>query len=251
MNKIDIFKQHIIEKRAVKVCTGINNYDIKNIKKVISSAQLAGASAVNICAREDIITDVKQLTELPVIVSSINPTELVNAVELGADGIKIGNYETFYKKGIYFNAEEILTIVKETLSLLNKKVFFTVTIPSEISINEQVKLARDLEYLGIDLIQTEGHYTSKENFEGARGLLARAEQSISNTIELSRNIDAPIMTSSGINSTTAPFAFTAGASGISLSSCVTKLTSEVSMIATIKNIVEIANKNKQEILELA
>ena len=251
MNKIDTFKQHILEKRAVKVCTGIENFNIENIKKVISSAQIAGASAIDICANEEIILLAKQLTNLPIIVSSTNPQELAKAIELGADGIEIGNFESFYKKGIYFNANEIMTIVKETHSLLNKKVFFSVTIPSEISISEQIELARKLEYLGIDLIQTEGHYTSKENFEGARGLLARAEQSISNTIELSRNIDAPIMTSSGINSTTAEFAFTAGASGVSISSCVTKLTSEVSMLATIKNIIEIANKNKQEILELA
>ena len=37
MNKIEIFKQHLIEKRAVKVCTGINNFDIENIKNSIDS----------------------------------------------------------------------------------------------------------------------------------------------------------------------------------------------------------------------
>ena len=251
MHRIETFKQHIIEKRAVKVCTGIDNFDIEKISKIINSAQLAGASAIDICANEEIITNARQLTDLPLIVSSINPTELAKAIELGADGIEIGNFETFYKKGIYFSANEILSIVKQTLSLLNgEKPFFTVTIPCEISISEQISLAQKLEYLGIDLIQTEGRLTSKENFEGVRGLLARAEQSLANTIELSHNIDAPIMTSSGINATTAPLAFSAGASAISIGSCVNKLNSEISMIATIKSIVEIAHKNKQDVLEL-
>ena len=251
MRNIESFKQHIIEKRAVKVCTGIDNFDIEKITKIASSAQIAGASAIDICASEEIIKKVQETTELPIIVSSTNPNELTKAVELGVDGIEIGNFETFYKKGIYFSADEILSIVKETLSLLNgKKIFFIVTIPCEISIADQISLAQKLEYLGIDLIQTEGRFISKENIEGIRGLLARAEQTLANTIELSHNIDAPIITSSGINATTAPFAFSAGASAISIGSCVHKLNSEISMIATIKNIIEIANKNKQEILEL-
>ena len=110
-------------------------------------------------------------------------------------------------KGIYFSATEILNLVKETLTLLgDKKTFFCVTIPGEISISEQIELARKLEYLGIDLIQAEGHYPSNKHIEGTRGLLNRAELSISNTIELTRNIDIPVITSNGINPTTAPFA---------------------------------------------
>ena len=150
-----------------------------------------------------------------------------------------------------FSANEIMSLVKETLSLLGeKRVFFSVTIPGEISIVEQIELARNLEYMGIDLIQTEGHHSEKAIYTGVRGLMHKAELTLSNTIELSRNIDAPIMASCGINPTTAPFAFVAGASAIGVCSCVNKLNTELSMIATIKSIIEIANKNKQEILEL-
>ena len=66
---------------------------------------------------------------------------------------------------------------------------------------------------------------------------------ISNTIELVRNVEMPIMTATGINPTTAPFAFAAGASAIGCGSCINKLSSNISMIATISSLVEIANKN--------
>ena len=153
MGNIELFKQHIIEKCAVKICTGIDNLNIEKIKKVVSSAQHAGASAIDICANEEIIKEVKDLTDIAIIVSSIKPNELAKAIELGADGIELGNYDSFYKQGIYFSATEILNLVKKTLTLLgDKKTFFCVTIPGEISISEQIELARKLEYLGIDLI---------------------------------------------------------------------------------------------------
>lgn len=251
MSRIESFKQHLIEKRAVKVIAGIDNFDMENIKKVVSSAEVAGASAVDICADENVIMAVREMTNLPIFVSSVVPSELARAVELGADAIELGNFDALYKKGMSFSSHEVMSLVKETLSLLGEnRVFFSVTIPGEISVSEQIELARDLEYMGIDLIQTEGHYSSKENMEGVRGLMNRAELTLSNTIELTRNVDMAVMTATGINSTTAPFAFAAGASAIGVGSCVNKLNSELSMIATIKSIVEIASKNRQEVLEL-
>ena len=93
MSRIELFRQHLIEKRAVKVIAGIDNFDIENIKKVVSSAQVAGASAVDICADEEIISEVREMTELPLFVSSVVPAELARAVELGADAIELGNFD--------------------------------------------------------------------------------------------------------------------------------------------------------------
>lgn len=251
MSRIELFRQHLIEKRAVKVIAGIDNFDSEKVKMVVNAAEAAGASAVDICADENIIREVREMTELPIFVSSVVPSELARAVELGADAIELGNFDALYKKGMMFSALEVMSLVKETLSLLGEnRVFFSVTIPGEISIAEQIDLARELEYMGIDVIQTEGHYSNNENYEGVRGLMDRAQLTLSNTIELSRNVDMAIMTATGINSTTAPFAFAAGASAVGIGSCVNKLNSEIMMIATIKSIIEIAEKNKQEVLEL-
>ena len=251
MARIDLFKQHLQEKKAVKVIAGIDNFDIVNIKKVVSSAENSGASAVDICAKEEIVKEIRSMTELPLFVSSIVPEELVKAVDLGADAIELGNFDVLYKKGISFTAQDVLRLTKETLALLgDRETFFSVTIPGEISITEQISLARELENMGIDLIQTEGHFSKDAQADGVRGLMERAELTISNTIELARNIEMPIMTATGINPTTAPFAFAAGASAIGVGSCINKMDSTLSMMATIRNLVEIADKNAVKTMEL-
>ena len=251
MARIDLFKQHLQEKKAVKVIAGIDNFDIVNIKKVVSSAENSGASAVDICAKEEIVKEIRSMTELPLFVSSIVPEELVKAVDLGADAIELGNFDVLYKKGISFTAQDVLRLTKETIALLgDRETFFSVTIPGEISITEQISLARELETMGIDLIQTEGHFAKSSQADGVRGLMERAELTISNTIELARNIEIPIMTATGINPTTAPFAFAAGASAIGVGSCINKMDSTLSMMATIRNLVEIAEKNAVKTMEL-
>lgn len=248
---IELFRQHLTEKRAVKVIAGIDNFDIENIKKVVMSAQESGASAVDICAKPEIISEIREMTDMPIFVSSIVPSELVKAVELGADAIELGNFDVLYKKCISFSAEQVLSLVNETLDMLgDTRVFFSVTIPGELAIAEQIELARKLETMGIDLIQTEGHFSSSNISEGARGLMERAELTLSNTIELSRNVDMPIMTATAINPTTAPFAFAAGASAIGCGSCINKMDSTLSMMATTRSLVEIASRNAQKVVEL-
>ena len=251
MSRIDLFKQHLSEKRAVKVIAGINNFDMENIKKVVSSAEKSGASAVDICAKEEIISEIRSMTDMPIFVSSVVPSELVRAVELGADAIEFGNFDVLYESGKSFSASEVLNLVRETKSLLgDREVFFCVTIPGEISISEQISMAKELESMGIDLIQTEGHYHANSEMSGARALMDRAELTISNTIELVRNVEIPVMTATGINPTTAPFAFAAGASAIGCGSCINKLNSELSMIATASSLVEIAKRNSAKVPEL-
>ncbi len=251
MTRIDLFKKHLEEKRAVKVIAGIDNFDVESVRKVVSAAENTGASAVDICADENIVKMVREMTDMPVFVSSIVPEELCRAAELGADAIELGNFDVLYKTGKTFTADEVLRLTKQTLELLNgKEIFFSVTIPGEIEINEQITLARELETLGIDLLQTEGHFAKEDPATGVRGLMERVELTISNTVELVRNVELPVMTATGINPTTAPFAFAAGASAIGCGSCINKLNSELSMMATSKQLVEIASKNAQRIAEL-
>jgi len=250
MSRIESFKTALEEKRAVKIISGIDNFDTDKIAKVVRSADMAGAHAIDICAAPNIISMVRSMTNLPIFVSSVVPEELVRAVELGADAIELGNFDALYKKGKTFSAAQVFESAKKVSEMLSgSDVFFCVTIPGELEIGEQINLARKLEELGIDLIQTEGHFTAEPS-NGAKGLLERAELTISNTIELTRNIELPVMTATGINPTTASLAFAAGASAIGCGSCVNKLDSEISMVAVIKNLVDIASRNTQRIKEL-
>lgn len=243
MDRIDLFKKHLEEKRAVKVIAGIDNFDIENVKKVVSAATQAGTSAIDLCADEDIFMTARQMTDLPLFVSSIVPEELAHAVHIGADAIELGNFDALYKNGTKISAQKVLELAERTALLIDEDVFFCVTIPGHISVAEQIELAKALEELGVDLIQTEGAATTNAQSEGARGLLETAQVSIANTIEIARNVEIPVMTASGITTTTAALAFAAGASAIGVGSCINKLDSTIAMIAVARQLVEIAEKS--------
>ena len=250
MSRIESFKRALSEKRAVKIIAGIDNFDKERVRKVVMAASNSGASAIDICANPDIIAMARSMTDLPLFVSSVEPQELAHAVVLGADAIELGNFDALYKNGKTFTASQVLSLAKRTKELVDEDVFFCVTIPGELEIGEQINLARELENLGVDLIQTEGHFSNEAPSNGVRGLVERAELTLSNTIELARNIELPIMTATGINPTTAALAFAAGASAIGCGSCVNKLDSEISMLAVSRSLVEIAERNAQYTVEL-
>lgn len=243
MSRIDLFKQHLSEKRAVKVIAGIDNFDVENVRNVVSAANQAGASAIDISASEEILNTARQLTDLPIFVSSIVPEELAQAARNGADALELGNFDALYRKGMKLDADDILVLAHRTKSLLDTEIFFCVTVPGHISVSEQIDLARKLEELGVDLIQTEGSAVANIQSGGARGLIETAQVSIANTIELARNVEIPVMTASGITPTTAALAFAAGASAIGVGSCINKLNSSIAMVAVARSLVEIAEKN--------
>lgn len=250
MSRIESFERALKEKKAVKIIAGIDNFNTDNIAKIVKSASISGATAIDICAKPEIISMVRKMTDLPVFVSSIVPEELAHAVALGADAVELGNFDALYKKGETFTAAQVLNLAKRTRELIGSEVFFCVTIPGELEITEQIELARELEALNVDLLQTEGHFNNETPSNGVRGLVERAELTLSNTIELTRNVETPVMTATGINPTTASLAFAAGASAIGCGSCVNKLDSEISMLAVSKSLVEIAERNAQYIIEL-
>lgn len=250
MSRIEGFKKALEEKRAVKIIAGIDNFDKESVRKVVNSASNSGVNAIDICANPEIIEMARNMTELPLFVSSVKPEELAHAVELGADAVELGNFDALYKKGQTFSSKQVLELAKETRRLIGNDVFFCVTVPGELEISEQIALAKELERLGVDLIQTEGHFSKEAPSNGVRGLIERAELTIANTIELSRNIEIPIMTATGINPTTASLAFASGASAIGCGSCVNKLDSEISMMAVCRSLAEIAEKTAQYTIEL-
>lgn len=235
---IEVFRKHLREKRAVKIIAGIDNYDLDNVAKVCRAAQTGRASAVDIAADKKVYDIARKNTKLPIFVSSVHPFKILEAVEWGADAVEIGNFDALYKKGIEYTAEEVYDIVLETLSLINKYDIFTcVTIPGNIEVAEQIDLAKKLEILGIDLIQTEGLKKSTNSSNPSAHLVSYAQATIANTIELFQHTSIPIMTSSGITAKTAPLAFASGASAVGVGSAVNKLDTEVAMSATIMSIV--------------
>lgn len=235
---IEVFRKHLREKRAVKIISGINNYNLDNVAKVCRAAQAGHASAVDIAADKKVYETARKNTKLPIFVSSVNPYKLLDAVKWGVDAIEIGNFDALYKQGESFSADTVYDIAVETLSLVSDyDVFTCVTIPGNIEISEQIKLAKKLELMGVDLIQTEGLKQTIKSTNPSAHLVSYAQASIANTIELAQHTSLPIMTASGISEKTAPLAFASGANAVGVGSAVNKLDSEVSMAATVMSIV--------------
>lgn len=253
MRRIEMFKQAMNEKRALKVISGINNVDLQRVEMIVSSAIEAKATAVDVAAKQEVLELSQRLisesnSNIMLMASSMVPMELANAVnQFNVDAIELGNFESLYREGLSMTSSQVISLVEETLSLIQEnrsEILFSVTIPGMLPISEQISLARKLESMNIDLIQTEGFVSEMHTeMEGSRLWLNRAELTISNTLELSRNVELPIMTASNINTITAPFAFAAGASVIGCGSCINRLESKISMLAVISNLMEISNRN--------
>ena len=170
---------------------------------------------------------------------------MLEAVKWGADAIEIGNFDALYRKGQEFSADEVYSIVLETLGLISKyDVFTCVTIPGNVDIADQIELVKKLEILGVGLIQTEGLKKDTTSTNPSAHLVSYAQATIANTIELTQHTILPVMTSSGISAKTAPLAFASGASAVGVGSAVNKLDSEVAMSATVMAIVSsVAHRN--------
>jgi thiamine monophosphate synthase len=223
--------------RALKVISGLNNFDRDRVFAVVKAAAQGGATFVDIAADPDLVRLVKQLIHLPVCISAIEPELFVTCVVAGADLIEIGNFDSFYAQGRRFEAPEVLALTQETRRLL-PDITLSVTVPHILELDQQVQLAEELVKAGADIIQTEGGTSSSPAHAGTLGLIEKAAPTLAAAYEISRAVNVPVLCASGLSNVTAPLAISAGASGIGVGSAINKLTSEVEMIATVRSLVE-------------
>ncbi len=228
---------------ALKVISGLNNFDRDRVAAVVNAAEQGGATFVDIAADPGLIRMVKRLTSLPVCVSAVEPDKLVAAMQAGADLVEIGNFDSFYAQGIRFEAAEVLAITRETRRLL-PSVTLSVTVPHILELDQQVQLAEALVNAGADMIQTEGGTSSAPVHAGTLGLLEKAAPTLAAAYEISRVVTVPVLCASGLSSVTVPLAIAAGASGVGIGSAINKLSSEVEMIAVVRSLVEALATNK-------
>lgn len=232
--------QAFATKKALKVISGLNNFDVENVVAVCQSAQIGGATFVDIAADVDLIKTVKELISIPVCVSAVSAEVLASAVSAGADLVEIGNFDSFYGQGITFSAEDVLNLTRETRALL-PEITLSVTVPHILALDEQVELAQKLVEAGADIIQTEGGTSSNPNHSGILGLIEKASPTLAAAYAISRAVDVPVMCASGLSDVTAPMAIISGASGIGVGSAINKLNDRVAMIAVVRSLVESLN----------
>jgi thiamine monophosphate synthase len=232
-----LLQQAFDQGRSLKVISGLNNFDTQRVAATVTAADRGGATFVDIAADAGLVRLVRQLTNLPICVSAVEPEKFVEAVAAGADLIEIGNFDSFYAQGRRFEAEEVLALTQKTRSLL-PSITLSVTVPHILQLDKQVQLAEELVKAGADIIQTEGGTSSNPIHPGTLGLIEKAAPTLAAAYEISRAVSVPVLCASGISSVTAPLAIAAGASGVGVGSAINQLNSEVAMIAAVRGLVE-------------
>ncbi|PIA30092.1 hypothetical protein AQUCO_05700066v1 [Aquilegia coerulea] len=222
---------------ALKIISGLQNYNRDNVAAVVTAADQGGATHVDIACDAELVKLALSLTSLPICVSSVNPHAFLAAIEAGAQMVEIGNYDSFYNKGLFFSQNEILKMTQETRKIL-PSVVLSVTVPHMLPLPDQVKLAELLEQEGADIIQTEGGKCFNPSKSGVFGLIEKATPSLASTYSIARAIKIPVMCSSGLSAVTAPMALAAGASGVGIGTAVNKLNNVVAMIAEVRSLAD-------------
>ncbi|MCD8487560.1 DUF561 domain-containing protein [Oscillatoria amoena NRMC-F 0135] len=222
---------------ALKVISGLTNFDAAKVASVVKAADRGGATFVDIAADPGLVRMCRELANLPICVSAVEPEQFVAAVQAGADLIEIGNYDAFYAQGRRFEAAEVLQLTQQTRSLL-PQITLSVTVPHILPLDQQVQLAEQLVKLGADIIQTEGGTSSNPNHAGTLGIIEKAAPTLAAAYEISRAVSVPVLCASGISSVTAPMAIASGAAGVGVGSAINRLNDEVAMVAAVRSIVE-------------
>lgn len=230
-------KQAFAQKNALKVISGLNNFNVAHVSAIVKAATAGGATFVDIAADADLVRAVRPLTHLPICVSAVEPEKFVPAVNAGADLIEIGNFDSFYAQGRRFEAPEVLELTQKTRALL-PEITLSVTVPHILPLDEQVELAEALVEAGADIIQTEGGTSSQPEHAGTLGLIEKAAPTLAAASSISQVVSVPVLCASGLSNVTVPMAIAAGASGVGVGSAINKLNDEVSMVAAVRSLVE-------------
>jgi len=229
---MNLFNKELIlpfkQKKVIKIISGLNNLNVKNIIRIAKAAEMSNASYIDIVANTKMTVLLKRFTSIPICVSSINPIELYNCVLAGANLVEIGNFDSFYKKNIFFSTNQILCLAKETRSLL-KYTDICVTIPHNLNLYEQKYLAKQLESIGINILQTEApkyyninnfNMNQKCKYDKVFGSIQKAAFSLYLTYILSNTVDIPVITASNLDSISSLVAISCGASGVGIGSSI-------------------------------
>ncbi len=237
MTILNFLHSALQQRQALKVISGLNNFDADRVAAVVQAADQGGATFIDIAARPELIQMAKQLTNLPICASAVDAEILAQAVAAGADLVEIGNFDSFYAQGIRFEAAEVIALTKATRQLL-PNTLLSVTVPHILALDQQVELAQILVTLGADIIQTEGGTSTQPTHAGALGLIEKAAPALAAASEISRAVTVPVLCASGISSITAPMAIAVGAAGVGVGTAVNKLNDPIAMVAAVRSLVE-------------
>tara|TARA_Y100001968_G_C19369217_1_gene724190 strand:+ start:718 stop:1500 length:783 start_codon:yes stop_codon:yes gene_type:complete len=235
-------QKSISSRSLLKVIAGLNNFDSNSVIQIAKAACYGGADLLDVACDPKIVALAAKYSNTPICVSAVDPSLFLDVVDAGVSIIEIGNFDSFYSQGRFFDAFQVLSITKETRKLL-PDIPLSVTVPHILPLDQQSKLALDLVNAGADFIQTEGGKSSRPFSPGSLGLIEKAAPTLAaahaiTSSFIDEKVDVPVICSSGLSPVTVPMAISVGASGVGIGSAINRLDNELEMIAVIKSLRE-------------
>lgn len=224
-------KKFLESKQLLKVIAGMENFDQDNIKAVVTAANLGKAQAVDISVDSENIAWVKENhTRLIVFVSSLSVSMLEKAKFWGADVLELGNFDSLYAQGKSISKEEVISLTRELRAAAGETPI-CISIPGNLSIDEQVFLAVQVQAAGADLIQIENLVYESE---------------YSNASAIAKAVEIPVILSGKIDASKASKAMATGVNGIGIGAAINSKLSLPLMVEEVK--AAMSSMNKTEIL---
>tara|TARA_Y100001968_G_C19433462_1_gene758316 strand:+ start:1107 stop:1889 length:783 start_codon:yes stop_codon:yes gene_type:complete len=235
-------QQSLSQRSLLKVIAGLSNFEHDSVKQIAKASSYGDADLLDIACDPYLVQLAVENSKIPICVSAVEPHRFLDAVDAGASMIEIGNFDSFYVKGRYFDAIEVLAITRETRRLL-PDIPLSVTVPHVLPLDEQSQLALDLVHAGADLIQTEGGTSAQPKSPGSLGLIEKAAPTLAAAYAISKTlmnarVDVPVICASGLSPVTVPMALSVGASGVGVGSAINRLNNELEMVAVIRSLRE-------------
>lgn len=223
----------------LKVIAGIANVDLDRVTAIARAAEEAGAEALDVAARKDIVATARSVFSGILFASSVEPAALADAVEAGADVAELGNFDALYETGVFLDQNDVLALARETVALVAGRAKVSITVPGHLAADTQVQLVKKLEALGVDLIQTEGSARLLSGKKEVK-LLGAAEKfalTLTNTRTLVAATRLPVMTASGITPENVRQAFEAGAAAVGVGGAIRQETDVAGMTRVIRAVM--------------
>ncbi len=249
-NNFQIALRQKFESRSLlKVISGLNNFDKNSVARISKAAGIGGADLIDVACDPELVDLSLSLSGLPICVSAVEPELFPDAIKAGASMVEIGNFDSFYPKGRFFDAREVLDITNRARKIIGN-IPLSVTVPHVLPLDEQAKLALDLVNAGADIIQTEGGVVVTPKKAGVIGLIEKAVPTLAATYAISKSLDEadyeiPLICASGLSEITVSMAIGSGASGVGVGSVINRLSNELEMIAMVRSLRDAINASKK------
>ncbi len=232
---------------ALKLIAGIANTNLDEVTRLARTAQLCNVPALDVAARADVIKAARAEYTGCLMASSVDVDALMSALDHGADALELGNFDALYDDGVFLDQQNVLALATDLMTrLAGRNVLVSATVPGFLAQDTQVELAKALETLGVNVIQTEGA-VRRLSAEGAVMDLTREEKvtvTLSNTRALVGAVSIPVMSASGLTLDNIADAVATGASMVGMGTVVRAIADDAEQQAYV-NAVQTALSNAE------